>query len=143
VINYAEAHASGGVALSGAVTGLAAGATFTVTVSDGAFSQGYTATVNAAGTGWTATIPTSDAITLPTGTATVTAQVTDAYGNASASQTVNVNVHETLPTVTINAVDNGTKVINYAEAHASGGVAPSGAVTGLAAGATFTVTVSD
>ena len=40
-----------------------------------------------------------------------------------------------LPTVTINAVD-GNNVINYAEARASGGVALSGTVTGLAAGAT-------
>ena len=86
VINHAEAAA--GVTLSGTVTGLAAGATFTVTVTDGTFSKNYTATVNTAGTGWTAPIPASDALALPNGTATATAQVTDQNGNASVSKSV-------------------------------------------------------
>ena len=117
-------HAGKGyVLLSGNVTGLVAGATFTVT--DGPFSKGYTATVNAAGTGCTAAIPSSDALTLANGTATVTAQVTDAAGNVSVSETVQVAVSETLPTVTINPVD-GNNVINHAEAAA--GVALSGNV---------------
>jgi len=85
VINHAEAQ--GGVTLSGTVTGLAAGATFLITVTDGEFSKTYTATVNHAGTGWTATIPTADATALADGTLTVTAQVTDQFGNPSAPAT--------------------------------------------------------
>ncbi len=142
VINHPEASAAAGVPLAGTVSGLAAGATFDVSVSDGAFSNNYTATVDAAGTGWTATIPEADAITLPNGTATLTAQVTDAYGNQSTLATDQVTVAETLPTVTISPVD-GDNVINRSEANAAAGVPLAGTVSGLAAGATFDVSVSD
>ena len=141
VINAAEAHASGGVPLSGTVSGIAANSTFTVTVTDNGVTHNYTATVNAAGTTWSATIPSTDATALANGTATVSAQVTDVNGNvATASQAV--TVAETGPTLTINAVD-GNNVINAAEAHASGGVPLSGTVSGIAANSTFTVTVTD
>ena len=141
VINFAEAHAAGGVPLSGTVSGIAANASFTVTVSDNGVIHSYTATVDAAGTTWSATIPSSDAITLANGTATVSAQVTDASGNpASFSQAV--TVAESGPTLTINPVE-GNNVINFAEAHAAGGVPLSGTVSGIAANASFNVTVSD
>ncbi len=78
-----------GVTLSGTITGLAAGATFPITVTDGAFSKIYTATVSTTGTGWTATIPSNDTTALANGTATVTAQVTDPYGNQSSPATQN------------------------------------------------------
>jgi hypothetical protein len=91
------AAAAGGVALSGSVTGLAANSTFQVTLSDGAFSKSYTATVNSAGTGWTATVPAADATTLADGTATATAQVTDQYGNVSTQAMRTTAVHETPP----------------------------------------------
>ena len=81
VINFAEAHAAGGVPLSGTVTGIAANSSFKVTVTDNGVTKTYIATVNAAGTAWSATIPSSDAIALANGTATVSAQVTDANGN--------------------------------------------------------------
>ena len=142
VINHAEANAVGGVVLSGTVSGLSIGATFSVTFVDGAFDQTYTATVNAAGTGWTATLPESDAITLADGTATVTTQVTDYYGNRSAVVNDSITVVETLPVVTIAPVD-GNNVINNAQAKADGGVALSGTVSGLAAGETFSVAVID
>jgi hypothetical protein len=61
----------------------------------------YLATVNTAGTGWTATVPSSDATGFANGTATVSAQVTDAYGNQSALAMQTVTVAETLPTVTV------------------------------------------
>src|SRR6185437_12340444 len=139
VINAAEA--AQGVPLSGTVSGIAASSTFTVTVTDNGVTHTYTATVNAAGNGWSATIPSSDATALANGTATVSAQVTDVNGNtATASQ--GVTVAETLPTVTIAAVE-GNNVINFAEAHASGGVPLSGTVSGIAANSTFTVTVTD
>ena len=76
LINFAEAHAAAGVALTGTVTGLAAGSLFNVMVADNGVTNTYIATVNEAGTGWTATIPTADASALHDGTATVTAQVT-------------------------------------------------------------------
>ena len=138
VINAAEASA--GVPLSGTVTGLAANSTFQVTVTDNGVTKSYTATVNAAGTAWTATIPASDATALANGTATVSAQVSDANGNQSTVATQTVTVAETGPTVTIAAVE-GNNVINAAEA--SAGVPLSGTVTGLAANSTFQVTVTD
>src|SRR3984893_16206022 len=81
VINHAEELA--GVGLSGSVTGLAAGSVFTITVADGSVTHTYQATGNSGGTGWTATIPSGDATTLPNGTLTVTAQVTDHFDNQS------------------------------------------------------------
>ena len=121
------------MALGGTVSGLAQGATFSVRVTDGSFSKSYTATVGSGGN-WTATIPSSDATALANGTATVSAEVTDVNGNiATASQTV--TLAETLPTVAINEVD-GNNVINYAEAHAAGGVPLSGTVRGIAANST-------
>ena len=65
------------MALTGTVTGLAAGGLFNVMVADNGVTNTYIATVNDAGTGWTATIPTADASALHDRTATVTAQVTD------------------------------------------------------------------
>ena len=137
VINAAEA--APGVPLSGTVSGIAANSTFTVTVTDNSVTHNYTATVNAAGTAWSATIPSTDAQALANGTATVSAQVTDANGNsATASQAV--TVAETGPTLTIAAIE-GNNIINAAEA--SQGVALSGTVSGIAANSTFTVTVTD
>ena len=124
LINFlAEAHAAAGVALTGTVTGLAAGSLFNVMVADNGVTNTYIATVNEAGTGWTATIPTADAASaLHDGTATVTAQVTDLNGNQSALATQLVTVAETGPSVTIDKVD-GNDLINFAEAHAAAGVA--------------------
>ncbi|SHN73189.1 hypothetical protein [Bradyrhizobium erythrophlei] len=137
VINAVEAAA--GVTLKGSVTGLVAGSTFNVTVTDNGVTKTYVATVNGAATGWSATIPSSDATALANGTATVSALVTDADGN-QASASLNVTVAETLPTVAINPVD-GTNVINAANAAA--GVTLGGSVSGLAANSTFNVTVTD
>jgi hypothetical protein len=73
---------------------------------------------------------------------TLTTQVTDQFGNQSEPATQTFAVHETLPTVTISAQDgDGDNVINHAEAQA--GVTLSGSVTGLAAGATFAISVAD
>ena len=52
LINFAEAHAAAGVALTGTVTGLAAGSLFNVMVADNGVTNTYIATVNDAGTGW-------------------------------------------------------------------------------------------
>jgi hypothetical protein len=125
VINASEAQA--GVALSGTVSGLAANATFTVTVTDNAVTKSYTATVNAAGTGWNATIPAADATALANGTATVSAQVTDVNGNHSAIATQTVTVAETGPTIVITAPIAGDNIINKSEAAA--GVTISGMAT--------------
>jgi hypothetical protein len=139
LINFAEARAPEGVPIAGAATGFAANSTFQLTLTDGVFSKSYRATVDGTGTGWTATIPASDATSLVDGTATLTAQVTDAFGNASTLAVQTVAVHETLPTVTINAIDNG--LINAAAA--ASGVPLSGTVTGIAANSTFLVSLTD
>ncbi|MCW2285883.1 hypothetical protein M2323_003758 [Rhodoblastus acidophilus] len=138
VINAANAAA--GVTIAGTSSGLASGATFTVTLTDGTFSKAYTATVGAGGA-WTATVPAADAKTLADGTATLTtSQPTDAYGNPAKAATDSVTVHETLPTLTISPVD-GNNIINAANAAA--GVTIAGTSTGLASGSTFTVTLTD
>src|SRR5262249_59773341 len=54
VINHAEAQ--GGVTLSGTVTGLAAGATFLITVTDGEFSKIGRASCRERGEGWGGTV---------------------------------------------------------------------------------------
>ena len=72
----------------------------------------------------------------------MSAQVTDANGNQSTVASQTVTVAETGPTVTIALVD-GNNVINFAEAHAAGGVPLSGTVTGIAANSSFQVTVTD
>ena len=138
IINHTVAQSE--ITLSGSVAGLAPGANFTLTVQDGSFTKSYTATVNGAGTGWTATIPNTDAMGVADGTLTVTAQVTNQLGSAVAGQMF--IVAETLPTVTINAIEASSgNVITHANAAA--GIALSGTVTGLAPGVTFSVTLTD
>ena len=94
-----EQRGASALRLSGTVTGIAPGGAFTVSITDGAFSKAYVATVNAAGTGWTATAPASDLAQLPDGTATVTAEVTDKYGNVSLPAVQLVAVEGTTPSV--------------------------------------------
>jgi FecR protein/Bacterial Ig-like domain len=137
VVNNAEAHA--GITLSGGLSGLAPGSTFTVTVTDGTSSKSYAATVNAAGTGWSATIPATDATALKDGTATVTAQVTDIDGNTSTQATQTFTVAETLPAVTMAQVDGNDDIT---AANAQAGVTISGTESG-ADGQTVTVKVLD
>ena len=125
--------------LGGSISGVAANSSFNVTVTDNGVTNTYMATVNGAGTSWSATIPSTDATALANGTATVAGQVSDVNGNpASFSQSV--TVAETGPVVTINPVD-GTNVINAANAAA--GVTLGGTVSGIAANSSFTVTVTD
>ena len=92
VINHAEAHAIGGISITGKETGLSSGATFVVSVTDEPFSKNYTATVERNGS-WDATIPSADAVTLPNGAATIAAQAD------SVQVSEKVTVDETLPTV--------------------------------------------
>lgn len=141
ILNNAEAHAVGGVMLTGTSTGLAVGGQFTVTITDGTAALSYQATVGAGGA-WTATMPSADAVSLQDGQATVTAQASDAEGNNSAVVTRNFIVALTAPSLSINAIA-GDDILNNSEAHAAGGVALSGNSTGLSAGATFVVTVAD
>ena len=100
-----------------------------MTVTDNGVIKTYVATVNTAGTTWSATIPATDATALANGTATVSALVTDANGNVSPVATQTVTVAEAGPTVTIDAVD-GNNLINHTEALA--GVALTGTVSGIA-----------
>ena len=113
-------------------------------VADNGVTNTYiAATVNDAGTGWTATIPTADASALHDGTATVTAQVTDLNGNQSALATQLVTVAETGPSVTIDKVD-GNDLIQFRRGNcAAAGGGAAGTVTGLAAGGLCRVMVAD
>src|SRR5207237_5591775 len=103
VINFAEAKAAGGVPLTGTVTGIAANSTFQVTVTNGV-TKSYTATVNAAATGWSATIPSTDALALANGTRTASAELAAADGNSSSTATQSVTVAETGRAATIAAL---------------------------------------
>src|SRR5262249_51617972 len=135
-------EAQGGVTLSGTVTGLAAGATFLITVTDGEFSKTYTATVNHAGTGWAGKSPRADASPCADATAAFSVQDTHQFGNPSAPATQTFTVLYTLATAT-----TGAHALSLHDAlpisEAQGGVTLSGTVTGLAAGATFLITVTD
>src|SRR5207244_9263741 len=113
IINRSEAAA--GVSLTGTVTGIAANSTFQVTVTDNGVTKNYTATVNAAGTGWSATIPSTDALALANGTATVSAQVTDANGNPSAIATQDRKRVVKGQTVALSTRLAGDKIINRSE----------------------------
>jgi hypothetical protein len=148
VINNAQAHAAGGVPVSGTVTGLAAGATFVLAVADGAFAKTYTATVGLNGV-WTATIPSADAVQLPNGTATVTAE-RSAFVTASEQ----VTVAETLPTLTLGKIDGNNIIDNDGEDRGGdhgddrrddgpAAIALSGTVTGIAPNSTFKLMVTD
>jgi Bacterial Ig-like domain len=129
------------VTLSGTVSGLAASATFLIAVSDGAFAKTYTATVNGAGTGCSATIPSADATTLADGASTlkVTAQVTDQYDNQSALATQTFTVDETPPTLTINTIA-GDGVLNALEAQSN--LTIGGTTLGVENGHHVTVTLN-
>src|SRR5205814_2131493 len=116
VINFAEAKAAGGVPLTGTGTGIAANTTFQVTVTANAATKNYTATVTAAGTSWSATTPSTDALPLANDAPPISAQVTDANGNSSAIATQSVTVAETLPTVAITTPIAGDNILNRSEA---------------------------
>jgi hypothetical protein len=75
---------------------------------------------------------------LPDGTYTVAATET-VSGNISAPQLQTIIQHQTLPTVSINTVDGGS----VGAIDAVSGLPVTGAVSGLAAGAQFTINVSD
>src|SRR5205814_971458 len=142
ILNRSEAAA--GVSLTGTVTGIAANSTFQVTVPDNCPTRRSSDLVNAAATSWSATIPSTDALALANGTATVSAQVTDANGNPSAIATQSVTVAETLPTVAITTPIAGDNILNRSEA--ATGVTLSGTATaGSAAvnGQTATITIVD
>ena len=109
----------------GTVSGIAAGSLFNVTVTDAGVTKTYIATVNIAGTGWTATIPSTDAVALANGTATVSAQVTDANGNQASLQPGGDGGRDR-PDADHRSAVEGNNVINFAEAHAAGGVPLSG-----------------
>jgi ribosomal protein L6P/L9E len=110
VINNAEAHAVGGVSVTGMETGLTSGATFSVTVTDETFSRDYAATVGANGS-WEAMIPSTDAVMLAS--ATVTAQV----DSAQASESVVVDTVTPSVSVSINNTDvnvaNSTATVTF------------------------------
>jgi hypothetical protein len=116
VVNHVDAQ--NGVGLSGSVHGLAPNSMFSITVTDGSFKHSYPATVNAAGTGWTATIPNTDATTLPNGTLTVTAQVTDQFANQSVPASQAFTVAQVLPVATLSVNDTSDHIINNAESTA-------------------------
>src|SRR5581483_230840 len=136
-INYSEGHTQGGVPVSGTVTGLA-GTAVTLTLTQGGTSKSYQTSITN-GT-WSAALSSTDLQALANGSATLTAQAQDQYGNQSAPVTHAITIADTLPTVTIDAVE-GNDIITAAEAAAD--VPLSGTVTGLSTGAHFQVTVSD
>ena len=118
--------------LSGAASGLAAGAVVTVVLN----GKAYSAQVDDNGK-WTTTVPASEVGQLGEALYTVTASATDSVGNStSASHTV--NVESVLPGVIVNTIA-GDDVINAAELAA--GQTISGKVVNAEAGNTVTVTI--
>ena len=95
-----------------------------MTVTDGPFNKTYVATVDGEGIGWTATIPSSDATSLATGTLSVTAQATDQYGNQSLPSMLSFTIAAAAPVLTVPGAQ--TVGLNHATAIAGVSLAESG-----------------
>ncbi len=136
VVNASEAAA--GVPLSGTTTGVDSGTTVHVKVTSagGATVGSFAATDD--GSGYSLTVPAATARAVADGTYTLTASVTDAYGNAATPATQTVTVHETLPAVSIAPV-GGNNVVTPADA--AEGVTIAGSTTGVTDGTTVHVGV--
>ncbi|EMD7210175.1 TPA: Ig-like domain-containing protein [Escherichia coli] len=130
VINAAEKGAD--LTLSGTTTNVEPGQTVTVTFG----GKNYTATVASDGS-WTATVPAADLASLPEGSASAQASVSNINGN-SASAVHNYSVDSSAPTIIINTVASDN-IVNASEADA--GVTVSGSTT-AEAGQIVTVTLN-
>src|SRR5262245_7758588 len=140
IINADKANA--GFEITGTTSGVANGQTVTLAILDSSGQVKDTYTTMVANNVWSVNVSSPDARSLADGSYTVTAIVSDVPGNQLVQATQPFAVHETLPTVTISALAaNLGNAINHAEAQA--GVTLSGSVTGLAAGATFAISVAD
>ena len=138
VINASEANVGFSITGSEAVDGLP----IMVTIVDGNGAAVESYNITGAQGGWSVNVTSAQATALADGSYTVTAQVTDQFGNPSTTATQTLEVHETLPTVTIDALAlDGDNVINHAEAQ--DGVTLSGSVTGQVVLSTFSITVID
>ncbi len=76
-------EAKKGFAITGTSKGLATGATFAVKVAENGVTHSYNAVVGANGA-WSTNVPSADARALTQGSAAITAQAMDIYGNMSA-----------------------------------------------------------
>ncbi|EOU8257596.1 Ig-like domain-containing protein [Escherichia coli] len=130
VINAAEKGAD--LTLSGTTTNVEPGQTVTVTFG----GKNYTASVASDGS-WTATVPAADLASLPEGSASALASVSNINGN-SASAVHNYSVDSSAPTIIINTVASDN-IVNASEADA--GVTVSGSTT-AEAGQIVTVTLN-
>ncbi|MBA8252444.1 Ig-like domain-containing protein [Escherichia coli] len=130
VINAAEKGAD--LTLSATTTNVEAGQTVTVTFG----GKNYTASVASDGS-WTATVPAADLASLPEGSASAQASVSNINGN-SASAVHNYSVDSSAPTIIINTVASDN-IVNASEADA--GVTVSGSTT-AEAGQIVTVTLN-
>ncbi|WP_034916048.1 Ig-like domain-containing protein [Erwinia sp. 9145] len=118
--------------ISGVTTNVAAGSLVSVALA----GKTYTATVSSGG-GWSLSVPKADLAVLANGTLTVSASVTDSYGNiATGSNTLNVTA-QTPPTVSISTIF-GDGLLNAADAQSTQII--SGTAT-QAEGSTLTVRV--
>nr|WP_024256234.1 Ig-like domain-containing protein [Escherichia coli] len=130
VINAAEKGAD--LTLSGTTTNVEPGQTVTVTFG----GKNYTASVASDGSG-TATVPAADLASLPEGSASALASVSNINGN-SASAVHNYSVDSSAPTIIINTVASDN-IVNASEADA--GVTVSGSTT-AEAGQIVTITLN-
>ncbi|HBI2774649.1 TPA: Ig-like domain-containing protein [Escherichia coli] len=130
VINAAEKGAD--LTLSGTTTNVEPGQTVTVTFG----GKNYTASVASDGS-WTATVPAADLASLPEGSASAQASVSNINGN-SASAVHNYSIDSSAPTIIINTVASDN-IVNASEADA--GVTVSGSTT-AEAGQIVTVTLN-
>lgn len=120
--------------ISGTTTNVEPGQTVTVTLS----GQDYSATVQADG-GWSVSVPAADLADVANGTATISATVSDAAGNA-ASQTLDITVNNALSGIAIAPLsDDG--YLNATEAASD--LLISGSSNNLANGTPVTVSFND
>src|SRR6185503_5385182 len=132
VINAAESGLP--LTIAGTTTGVEVGQIVTVTLN----GLSYTATVDAAGA-WTLSVPAADVGALTDGVYPINASVADAAGNP-ASDSTDISVDETAPTITITTPIAVDDVINAAESGLPLTIA--GTTTGVEVGQIVTVTLN-
>ncbi len=137
IINAAEAAA--GITVTGTVSGAEDGQPILVNIVDSSRTpvDQYSSTVS--GGSWSVLVPSSDAQALANGSYSITANVSDAAGNAAVQASQAIRVDETPPVIAITG--SGGSAVNIAEA--ATGFTVSGTTVGVETGQTVTVAFID
>ncbi|MDC0395110.1 Ig-like domain-containing protein, partial [Alphaproteobacteria bacterium] len=131
-----NAEEDGTVEISGSTNNVEDGQTVSVTFFDGTNSINGAATVASD----TFTMAPVDVTSLTEGSITVTVDVSDTAGNQAVSNSVQVILDQTFPTIVVSTPLSTDNLVNAVE---DDGISVSGVTTGVEDGQTVTVTFSD